>query len=142
VPGRLGKNCDQIQRLFDTDADLFFIQHWREIDQCVVIAMAEIAKALSTRRMFFYGVIDGQDSAGIYKAYPSAFSRARKRSGRGVARDVPVRRYITNGRGVDDATPASFVQNVLQLVTNCLGLGAGAGTGRRLSFPLVAAGAV
>jgi hypothetical protein len=31
VPGRMGKNGDQIQRLFQEEADVFFVQHWREI---------------------------------------------------------------------------------------------------------------
>jgi len=28
----MGKNGDQIQRMFQLDADIFFAQHWREIE--------------------------------------------------------------------------------------------------------------
>lgn len=31
TPGRMGTNGDQIQRLFSEPADVFFVQHWREI---------------------------------------------------------------------------------------------------------------
>lgn len=75
VPGKLGKNGDQIQRLFAEDADLFFVQYVAQIAPTVLQQMAVFAqaKSLSTGRKIFYGVIDGEDSSRIVAAYPRAF---------------------------------------------------------------------
>jgi hypothetical protein len=45
VPGRMGKNGDQAQRLFQEEADVFFVQHWREIDPSVIDLMRSLAVA-------------------------------------------------------------------------------------------------
>ena len=75
VPGKLGKNGDQIQRLFAEDADVFFVQYVGQIAPTVIQQMAVFAqaKSLSTGRKIYYGVIDGQDSARIVAAYSKAF---------------------------------------------------------------------
>jgi hypothetical protein len=74
-PGRMGKNGDQIQRLFQSPADLFIVQHWREIDEAVLQQMQQlaVAKSVLTGSEILYGVIDGQDSRRIYEAYKSKF---------------------------------------------------------------------
>jgi DNA-binding MarR family transcriptional regulator len=76
VPGKMGKNGDQAQRLFRQDADVFLVQHWREIDPSVLELMRSlaVAKSISTGRKIFYGVIDGQDSERLRQAYPSQFN--------------------------------------------------------------------
>lgn len=76
TPARMGKNGDQIQRLFKSPADVFLVQYWDQIDESVVEQMGEFAKAKSAgdSKEIFYGVIDGQDSIRIMKAYPAAFS--------------------------------------------------------------------
>lgn len=75
VPGKLGKNGDQIQRLFAEDADIFFVQYVGQIAPTVIQQMAVFAqaKSLSTGRKIYYGVIDGDDSACIVASYPKAF---------------------------------------------------------------------
>lgn len=75
VPGKLGKNGDQIQRLFTEDADIFFVQYVGQIAPTVIQQMAVFAqaKSLSTGRKIYYGVIDGEDSARIVAGYPKAF---------------------------------------------------------------------
>lgn len=75
VPGKLGKNGDQIQRLFTEDADIFFVQYVDQIAPTVIQQMAVFAqaKSLSTGRKIYYGVIDGEDSARIVAGYPKAF---------------------------------------------------------------------
>jgi hypothetical protein len=75
VPGRMGKNGDQIQRLFQEDADVFFVQHWREIKPSVIDQMRAlaIAKSVTTGRPIWYGIIDGQDSERLRLAYQSKF---------------------------------------------------------------------
>jgi DNA-binding transcriptional regulator GbsR (MarR family) len=79
VPGKMGKNGDQIQRLFETDADIFLVQYWRDIDQSVLIQMGQLAlaKSVMTCRKIWYGIIDGYDSNRIYIAYRSKFSNPR-----------------------------------------------------------------
>lgn len=74
VPGMMGKNGDQIQRLFDSPADAFFVQYEGEIKESVIKLMEELAKAkaLFGRRVFF-GVIDREATYRLRLAYPSAF---------------------------------------------------------------------
>ena len=69
------KNGDQALPLFQEDADIFFVQHWREIDPSVVslIQKLAIARSISTGNTIFYGVIDGQDSERLRAAYSSKF---------------------------------------------------------------------
>jgi hypothetical protein len=77
TPARLGKNGDQIQRLFTEDATVFLVQYGEQIAGTVVQQMAVFAqaKSLSTGRMIRYGTIDGRDSARLLAAYPDAFRR-------------------------------------------------------------------
>lgn len=75
VPGRMGKNGDQALRLFQEPAEIYFVQHWREIDSSVVDLMRQLAagKSAFTAQPVWYGVIDGQDSERLRLAYPSKF---------------------------------------------------------------------
>jgi hypothetical protein len=75
TPGRMGKNGDQAQRMFQLDADIFLAQHWREIEPTVVETMRTyaVAKSIATGRLIRYGVIDGQDSERLRQAYPKKF---------------------------------------------------------------------
>jgi hypothetical protein len=75
TPAGLGKNGDQIQRLFTTDAEVFIIQYWDNIDESVLTQMGAfaIAKSYTTGNKIYYGVIDGNDSSRLIAAYPSAF---------------------------------------------------------------------
>ncbi len=63
VIGRMGKNGDQMPRLFQEEADVFLVQHWREIDPSVLDLMRSlaVAKSVTTGREIWYGTIDGQD---------------------------------------------------------------------------------
>jgi hypothetical protein len=75
TPARLGKNGDQIQRLFSMDAEVFLIQYWEEIDESVLTQMAAfaIARSYATGNRIYYGIIDGSDSSRLISAYPAAF---------------------------------------------------------------------
>ena len=75
TPGKMGKNGDQILRLFDSPADVFFVQYWADVDESVYRQMEAqaIAQALKTGGRVHYGVIDGQDSMRLYAAYRSYF---------------------------------------------------------------------
>jgi hypothetical protein len=76
VPGKMGKNGDQVQRMFALDADVFIAQHWREIEASVLQEMYTYAVSKSVSnggRRIYYGVIDGQDSERLRQAYPKKF---------------------------------------------------------------------
>ncbi len=75
TPKKMGKKGDQIQRLFKSAAQVFILQYWGQIDESVIeqmIAFAE-AKSATEGSTVYYGVIDGDDSNRIIKAYPNAF---------------------------------------------------------------------
>jgi hypothetical protein len=82
VPGKMGKNGDQIQRLFTEPAQVFVVQYWREVDSTVLEQLEALAVAKSTlaRKKIWYGIIDGQDSNRLYRAYPAQFAGRRKLS--------------------------------------------------------------
>jgi hypothetical protein len=76
VPKMMGKNGDQIQRLFSSGtADAYIVQYWSQIDESIVEQMKLMATARSAteRKAIYFGVIDGVDSARIIRAYPRAF---------------------------------------------------------------------
>jgi len=75
TPRKMGKNGDQIQRLFKSPAQVFLIQYWGEIDEAVLEQMGEFAKAksVSDANEIYYGIIDGGDTQRIIAAYGSAF---------------------------------------------------------------------
>ncbi len=76
VPSKMGKNGDQIQRLFQTEADLFIVQYWNRIDQSIVeqLEAFAIAKSMMTQKTLYYCVIDGIDSNRIYLSYKENFN--------------------------------------------------------------------
>jgi hypothetical protein len=84
VLGKMGKNGDQLPRLFQKEADVFIVQHLREVDPLVIRTMRDlaIAKSVTSGRRLSCGVIDGSDSHRLYLAYPAQFSaNARRKSG-------------------------------------------------------------
>lgn len=77
TPGRMGKNGDQVQRLFKTAASVFIVQYWSQVAESVAEQMEEFAKAKSAIEgtVVFFGIVDGDDSNRLLKAYPKAFGR-------------------------------------------------------------------
>lgn len=75
TPRHMGKNGDQIQRLTASSAQIFIVQYWGEIDQSVVDLMQQlaVAKSFAEGREIYYGIIDGDDSARLIKAYSNMF---------------------------------------------------------------------
>lgn len=82
TPAKLGKNGDQIQRLFETgSADVFIQQFWADVEQSVHDLIHTQALAESVKRggkTVWYGVLDGIDSARMIAAYPDAFPKEKK----------------------------------------------------------------
>src|SRR3989338_11667705 len=75
VPGKMGKNGDQIQRLFETTADIYLVVHNREIDDRVVDLMQKHAlqKSIANNKQIYFCIIDGDDLARLFVAYPKEF---------------------------------------------------------------------
>lgn len=80
TPGKMGKNGDQIQRLFDADADVYIIQYWQDIGERVVQQLFQLATAAAyfARKRIWYGVIDGVDSHRLLLAYRDCFNPSKK----------------------------------------------------------------
>jgi hypothetical protein len=81
TPRHMGKNADQIQRLFKTPAVVFIVQYWGQVSEAVIEQMEEFAKAKSAVEgsEVFYGIIDGDDSNRLLHAYPRAFQQHQRR---------------------------------------------------------------
>jgi hypothetical protein len=77
TPKKMGKNGDQIQRLFLSPADIFLVQYHDQVGQAIYEQMKVFATVCSIRegKQVWYGVIDGDDSNRIMAAYPKKFSR-------------------------------------------------------------------
>lgn len=74
VPAKMGKNGDQINRLFDELAQVFLVIYHGEIDSSIIAQMhaQAIVESLKGRKVF-YGVINGQDLSRLRAAYPNCF---------------------------------------------------------------------
>jgi hypothetical protein len=82
TPGKMGKNGDQIQRLFKTDAQVFIVQFEGEISEAVVEQMKALAvnKSAEDRKQIFYGVIALEDSHRLRAKYANEFAKAAQAS--------------------------------------------------------------
>jgi hypothetical protein len=75
TPAKLGKNGDQIQRLFKAPADIFIVQYHDQVGQAVVEQLKAFATINSVHedKKIWYGVIDGGDTLRLLAAYPRQF---------------------------------------------------------------------
>jgi hypothetical protein len=75
VPGKMGKNGDQIQRLFRSSADVFLVQYWGQVDGSVAEQMEKIAiaKSVADNKRIYWGIIDGADTKRLISAYAKYF---------------------------------------------------------------------
>lgn len=74
-PKDFGKNGDQIQRLFNTDVQVFVLQYWGQLDVSVYQMMKTyaVAKSALSPEKIYFGVIDGDDTQRLLLAYPRNF---------------------------------------------------------------------
>lgn len=74
TPKMMGKNGDQISRLFGSSAQMFLVVYHGKIDESVVqqLAVFSIAKAISGVAIY-YCVIDGDDVNRLIQAYRKCF---------------------------------------------------------------------
>jgi hypothetical protein len=74
TPTMMGKNGDQIQRLFSSPSDAFFVQYEGEIRQNVVELMEQLARARAVLgQNVYFGVINEADTQRLRAAYPEHF---------------------------------------------------------------------
>lgn len=73
----MGKNGDQIQRLFSSPAEAFIVQYQGQIDESVIEQMRNFATAKSYKegKKIYFGVIDENDTNRIINAYPTKFGK-------------------------------------------------------------------
>ena len=79
TPKKMGKNGDQLGRLFTSEAQCFFVVFHSKIDEAVVQQMYAhaVARAL-TGNHIYYGMIDGDDLGRLVAAYPDEFKASAK----------------------------------------------------------------
>ncbi len=75
TPKKMGRNGDQIQRLFKSPADVFLIQYHGQIAESVIDQMKSIAiaKSVMDNNKIYFGTIDGKDTLRLLTAYSSYF---------------------------------------------------------------------
>lgn len=75
VPRKMGKNGDQISRMYMLDGGLFVVQYVGEVKPSInhLMRSLAIAKSAMTGDAIYYGVIDGIDSYRLLLAYPQQF---------------------------------------------------------------------
>ncbi len=75
TPAKMGKNGDQIQRLFESAGDVFLIQYWGKIGEKILEQMQGWAQLKSVKdgKKIFFGIIDGNDTMKIFSAYKNQF---------------------------------------------------------------------
>jgi len=68
---KMGKNGDQISRLFKSPSQAFFVMYDDQITQSVLDLMKELAEAKGRRerKKIYYCIIDGKDTARLFSAY-------------------------------------------------------------------------
>jgi len=81
TPAKMGKNGDQIQRLFESAAKIFFLQYWAGIDERVREQVQAFATLTSLRlgEKILFCLIDGGDTARLIQAYPKQLKAASKK---------------------------------------------------------------
>lgn len=74
-PKHMGKNADQIQRLFACAAEVFLVQYYDAIDESIIEQMKAFAeqKSRESNKPIYFGVIDGRDSRRLIAGYKAAF---------------------------------------------------------------------
>jgi hypothetical protein len=79
VPAKMGKNGDQINRLFSEPAYVFLVVYGGQIDSSILAQMQAFAIGLAIGgKRVRYGTIDGKDLRRIVSAYPKEFRLGRR----------------------------------------------------------------
>ena len=75
TPKKMGKNGDQVGRLMNSEASVFFVVYHSKVEQSIHEQMRAhgLGRAVAGNRVY-YCVIDGQDLARLVGAYPDEFA--------------------------------------------------------------------
>jgi hypothetical protein len=74
VPSKMGRNGDQINRLFTEPAEVFLVVYPGQIDSSIISQMQAFAIGNALRGIRVnYGVVDASDLSRLIAAYPKAF---------------------------------------------------------------------
>jgi hypothetical protein len=75
VPAKMGKNGDQVGRLFSEPAQLFLVVYNGQIDSSVTSQMQAfaIATALGGNKKVYFGIVDGSDLGRLMAVYSTSF---------------------------------------------------------------------
>lgn len=75
TPKKMGQNADQVERLFKSQADAFFVVYHGKIEESMhtLMDVHALATSLKSGRSVIYGVIDGDDLNRLARAYPKEF---------------------------------------------------------------------
>lgn len=74
VPAKMGKNGDQINRLFTEPAELFLVVYGGQVDSAIISQMQAFAIGVAVGgRKIYYGIVDGNDLGRLISAFPSTF---------------------------------------------------------------------
>jgi hypothetical protein len=67
----MGKNGDQIERLFSSPAEIFFVQFVGQFHELMHSTMEQNAtlKSFYTGKTIYYGLIDGNETSTIFAKY-------------------------------------------------------------------------
>lgn len=70
-PMDMGKNGDQVERLFSSPAEVFFVQFVGQFHELMLSTMEQHAllKSYYTGKIIYYGIIDGNDTSRIFAKY-------------------------------------------------------------------------
>ena len=73
TPKKMGKNGDQIQRLFSSSANVLLVQYVGDIDESILEQMKIFAmsKSVMENTHIYYGIIDGKDTERLFSVYSS-----------------------------------------------------------------------
>lgn len=81
TPKKMGKNGDQIGRMYKGVGRVFILQYGESVEESVrqLMRTHAVEKSDATGETIFHVVIDGTDSHRLYRAYPTEFAKAAKK---------------------------------------------------------------
>jgi len=76
TPNKLGKNGDQVQRLFEVIADIYILVYHSDVSESIIDLMQTmaIAKSLRENKKIYYCIIDGRDLNRLVDSYKEKFN--------------------------------------------------------------------
>ncbi|QOJ18495.1 MAG: hypothetical protein HRU76_13245 [Phycisphaeraceae bacterium] len=81
TPKKMGKNGDQIGRMYKGVGRVFILQYGESVEESVrqLMRTHAVEKSDATGETIFHVIIDGTDSHRLYRAYPTEFAKAAKK---------------------------------------------------------------